>query len=71
MMFELWEDGEDAIAGRGYTFSTPTNIQDMIKRGILKPGVKKLWEVEADTWEEACTKYHEYMGWEPYKPMEE
>lgn len=31
--------------------------------------VKLLRYVDADSWDEACTQYHEYMGYEPYVPM--
>jgi hypothetical protein len=26
---------------------------------------------EAESWEDACRQYHEWQGWEPYKPMED
>lgn len=29
-----------------------------------------IWMIEAESWEEACAKYRELQGWEPYKPME-
>lgn len=29
-----------------------------------------IWTIYARDWNEACTKYHELQGWEPYKPME-
>lgn len=28
-------------------------------------------EIEAYDWNEAMTKYHEFMGWEPYQPMDD
>lgn len=30
---------------------------------------KLMATIEADSWEEACTKYHEFMKWERYVPM--
>lgn len=35
------------------------------------PAAKCQWSCEADSFEEALVKYHEWQGWEPYKPMEE
>ncbi len=26
---------------------------------------------EAESWNDAMTQYHEWQGWEPYKPMPE
>lgn len=28
-----------------------------------------IWMVEAESWEDACRRYHEFQGWEPYVPM--
>ena len=28
-----------------------------------------IWTAEAETWEEACFKRNEYLGWSPYRPM--
>lgn len=39
--------------------------------GFISAGAQKIWTVEADSWEEAMTKYHEHMDWEPYVPMED
>lgn len=35
------------------------------------PDAKLMTTIEADSWEEACTKYHKFMKWEPYVPMKE
>jgi hypothetical protein len=36
-----------------------------------EPGAVLVWSVEAETYNEAMTLYHEYMGWEPYRPWDE
>jgi len=35
----------------------------------LEDDAKLVWSVEAESWDEAQTKKHEYLGWEPYKPI--
>ena len=37
---------------------------------LLEEDAELIWSVEAATWDEACTKQHEYLGWEAYKPMD-
>lgn len=69
MLYELWQ-------AKDKTEQSFAPIDSYIKQPFLKQTVdgeamEKVWEVEADTWEEACTKYHEYMGWEPYIPFDE
>ena len=34
---------------------------------LLESDAKLIWEVSATSWEEAVSKQHEYLGWEPYK----
>lgn len=36
---------------------------------LLTQDAKLIWQVAAKSWEIACMKKHEYLGWEPYKPM--
>jgi hypothetical protein len=38
---------------------------------LLEPDATVVWTVEAETWDEACRKQHEFLGWDPYKPMTE
>ena len=65
-VYELWEDDD----GEGYTFAPSERITDMINSGLLDPTKAKMeWTVIAESWVEANIKYHEHMGWEPYKPM--
>jgi len=65
MRYELWVAGDGTEA----TFAPPENIKIIRKHAGLGKNAKLKWTVEADTWEEAMTKYHEHMGWEPYKPF--
>lgn len=59
--YELWQL-ED-----GYEFFPESNTS---AKDSLSPEAKLIWTVEAVSWDEAQTKKHEYLGWEPYKPME-
>jgi hypothetical protein len=34
-------------------------------------GMQLLKVFEAESWEDACRQYHEWQGWEPYRPMDE
>ena len=60
MNYELWSD--DA----GYSFFGEDNES---ARRLLKADARLIWTVEASTWEDARTKQHEFLGWEPYKLM--
>ena len=40
--------------------------------GSLVPDCEELlWRIEADTWEDAMTRYHELQAWEPYRSMDD
>lgn len=65
--YELWHDENDL--SDGYTFVGEGRAQGFKDRGLMSQDAKKIWEVEAETWILACIAYHEYMGWETYKPM--
>jgi len=43
---------------------------DHPQKAFLTTGDEPTWTVDADSWEEAMTKYHDHMGWEPYVPMD-
>ncbi len=51
--YELWKLGE------GYTFFPEDNER---ARGLLEPGAKLAWTVEARSWVEARARMHEYLG---------
>jgi hypothetical protein len=58
--YELWREGNS------YSFF-PEDSESA--RRLLEPGAELVWEVEANSWEEAQARKHEFLGWEPYKPM--
>lgn len=33
------------------------------------PGMQLLKVFEAESWDDAMRQYHEWQGWEPYKPL--
>lgn len=43
---------------------------DHPQHAFLSDGMEKVWEVWAESYEDAMTQYHEYMGWEPYVPVD-
>lgn len=63
--YEAWEDGESL------TFSCPETIEAQKEAGLILPGAKKVFETDAETWDEAMTRLHEFKGWEPYVPMKD
>lgn len=52
--------GDDCIATPEY-FTNPKNAPLIV-------GLKHCCYIEGETWDEVMTKYHQHMGWEPYKP---
>ena len=43
-----------------------TNNFDLLENDAIL-----IWSVEAASWEEASSMQHEYLGWEPHKPMKQ
>ena len=63
MKWELWH----SIEGQCYSMfpeDTPA------EKRILEPDAELIHVIEADTYNEAAKQKHEYLGWEPYKPMD-
>jgi len=60
MKYELWKESD------GYSFFPEDNVR---MRSLLGAEAVLLLTVEAASWEEAQSKKHEFLGWEPYKPM--
>jgi len=59
MKYELWRDaGSDTFIP-----------EDSTQKKFLTEGKALLWTVEAESWNEACFKKNEYLGFEPYRPM--
>ncbi len=61
MRHELWSDGS------AFSFFPVCNRQG---RTLVEPGATLIWIVDAPHWVTACIAYHEFQGWEPYKPMD-
>lgn len=59
MRHELWSDG---------SFFPVCNRQ---ARTMVETGSVLVWTVDAPDWVTAMRRYHEYQGWEPYKPMDD
>lgn len=63
--YEGWKDTESI------TFACPETIQAQKVAGLIAWNAKKLCVIEAETFDEAMVKFHEFMEWEPYKPPKE
>jgi hypothetical protein len=65
--YELWEevDGNGQLIGYTFCVAGPDGNQ---ARSMLETGARVIWSVEAESYNEAMTKYHQFMKWEPYKP---
>jgi hypothetical protein len=66
MLYEHWE-GVDADG-------TPNDLflpADSPKHAELTVGLTLVWSVEAPSRDEAMARYHDPMGWDRYKPIEE
>lgn len=63
IIFEAWEDDD------GVTFSTQENINDYKQKGLISSKAWRLYQIEAQSYEDAMVLHHKKMGWEPYKPM--
>lgn len=67
--YELWQDRN----GGSQFFCPVKNVAIMLSVEDDPEGFVKTWEITvADSesgYVEAMTRYHEYMGWEPYRPM--
>ena len=61
MKYELWKESNS------YSFFPTDNVS---MRALLGSQAVLLWTVEAESWNEAQSKKHEFLGWEPYRPME-
>lgn len=67
MRYELWGTPDRT----SLTFTGAEAISNYKRQGAVEPDAKLIWTVDADSYNEASTLYHEYMGWEPYRPMDE
>jgi hypothetical protein len=58
--FELWK------MESGHAFFAVNNES---ARRLLQPDARLVWSVEAASWHEARARMHEYLGWDPYRPV--
>lgn len=58
--YELWDEGESLSF---FPEGDESNLR------VLAPGAKLVWSCVATSWNEAQSKKHEYLGWEPYVPF--
>lgn len=57
--YELWqEDGTFTLCEEGGS-----------AQALVAEDASLVRVFEADTWAQAMTQYHAYMGWDPYKPQ--
>ena len=64
MKYELWYS-----RGGGCDVHTLLAADAPDKRVALEADAVVIWTVDAVSWEEACSRQHEFLGWDPYKPM--
>ena len=69
MKYELWQEIGATGEATGLAFF-PVNEGYERQLQLLAPGAKLIWAVEADSWDEAMTLYHERMGWSAYRPLD-
>ena len=67
MRYEAWIRADDTEISVG----TASQIKENRRKGLLDAESRLLYEIEAETPEEASAVHHIRMGWEPYKPMSE
>ena len=68
MKYGLWKHMDQGVS---LTFTGFDAYEEYVRQGAIEPDAELIWTVEAESWNEACTRYHEFMGYEPYKPMDE
>jgi hypothetical protein len=62
--YEVWETEDGAVL-----FASDQSAAQ--KANLAQKLVRKLVDLEANTFEEALAVYHVRMGWEPFKPVGE
>ena len=66
-IYEAWQDdGDDG--GAAVALGSPESIAEQREKGLLGPGAKMLYQIEAGSWEEAQAVHALRMGWQPYRP---
>ena len=59
MLHQAWSDG---------SFFPAFN---RAARDLVESGATVVWSVEAASWVEAVSRYYEWRGWAPYRPMDD
>lgn len=69
MLFRVWKDdlGVECSAAPGRIQLQLMGLASTLR--LTEDVITVLTEFEAKTWFEAMTKYHKFMGFEPYKPL--
>lgn len=67
MRYELWK--RTGITEKLAFFAVDENYYH--QRRSLKAGAELVWSVNAESWNEAMTRYYKFMVWEPYVAMED
>jgi hypothetical protein len=62
-IFEAWEDADESI-----TLMRAERVEDAKVHGLIDPNGIMLYQIQADTWEEASAIHALRMGWSPYRP---
>jgi hypothetical protein len=62
MKWELWHR-----EGEGYSFFQADNAE---ARRFVPADAKLVTTFDAMSWDDAHRQRNEYLGWEPYKPMQ-
>lgn len=63
-------DEPRCVAEHWYSDSESTLIPADESDGPGTDGLSFCCRIEGESWEDCMRKYHEHMGWEPYRPME-
>jgi hypothetical protein len=64
-IYVLWEDPVHDMS----VLATPADIQSDIERGLLSIESKQVFQIEANTYEEAMAVRNIRLGYDPYRPV--
>lgn len=68
MIIEIWaDDFGETDTPCSYLITTEDNLSSKL---TLCPDARLIHKYEVINWNDAMTKAHELLGWEPYKPVE-
>jgi ADP-ribosylglycohydrolase len=55
---------------KGNGVTTPETLAQHIISGVEQVPLTIIAVFEGPDWEDCMRQYHEFMGWEPYRPMD-